>query len=71
MHTLTILTPENLYQHPDGFAIEYAQNALIATDDSDNFVIVPIGKGKLLELSRQLYDIARRVPDSERKEGLK
>ncbi|MDP2769460.1 MAG: hypothetical protein Q8O81_06465 [Giesbergeria sp.] len=63
MHTLTILTPENLYQHPDGFAIEFAQNALIATDDSDNFVIVPIGKRKLLELSRKLYDIAQRMKD--------
>lgn len=63
MHTLTILTPENLYQHPDGFAIEYAQHALIATDDADNFVIVPIGKRNLLELSRQLYDIAQRMKD--------
>lgn len=63
MHTLTILTPETLYQHPDGFAIEYAQNALIATDDSDNFVIVPIGKRNLLELSRKLYDIAQRMKD--------
>lgn len=63
MHTLTILTPENLYQHPDGFAIEYAQHALIATDDADNFVIVPIGKRNLLELSRKLYDIAQRMKD--------
>ena len=63
MNTLTILTPETLYQHPDGYAIEYAQNALIATDDADNFVIVPVGKGKLLELSRKLYDIAQRMKD--------
>lgn len=63
MHTLTILTPETLYQHPDGYAIEYAHNVLIATDDADNFLIVPIGKGKLLELSRKLYDIAQRMKD--------
>ncbi len=59
MHTLTILTPETLYQHPDGYAIEYAQNALIATDDADNFVIVPIGKPELLALSRKLAAIAQ------------
>ncbi|ART52031.1 hypothetical protein CBP34_10735 [Acidovorax carolinensis] len=57
-----VLTPETLYQHPDGYAIEYAQNALIATD-ADNFVIVPIGKRNLLELSRKLYDIAQRMKD--------
>ena len=54
------LTPENLYRHPDGWTISYAENALIATDDDLNFVIVPIGRACLLELSKQLYDIGMR-----------
>lgn len=51
------LTPETLYRHPDGWTIGYAKNALIATDDELNFVIVPIGHICLLELSKKLYDI--------------
>ena len=54
-----VLVPVNLYSHPDGLAIAYAENALIATDDEDNFVIIPIGRHYLLELSRKLYDIAQ------------
>lgn len=50
-------TPEILYRHPDGWIIGYAKNALIATDDELNFVIVPIGKSMLLELAKKLYDI--------------
>lgn len=52
-----MLTPEILYRHPDGWTISYAENALIATDDDLNFVIVPIGWQCLLELSKKLYDI--------------
>jgi len=52
-----VLTPEILYRHPDGWIISYVENALIATDDDLNFVIVPIGGVMLLELSKKLYDI--------------
>ncbi len=51
------LTPTLLYRHPDGWTISYAENALIATDDDLNFVIVPIGLQCLLELAKKLYDI--------------
>ncbi len=52
------LTPETLYRHPDGFCLSYSENALIASDDESNFVIVPIGKPMLLGLAKKLYDIA-------------
>ena len=52
------LTPTTLYKHPDGWTISYGENALIATDDDLNFVIVPIGNICLLELSKKLHDIA-------------
>jgi hypothetical protein len=55
--TTTTLTPETLYAHPDGWTIGYAKNALIATDDELNFVIVPIGPDGLLALAKRLYDI--------------
>ena len=55
--TTPTLTPELLYRHPDGWNISYAENALIAIDDELNFVIVPIGRECLLELSKKLYDI--------------
>jgi hypothetical protein len=51
------LTPEAIYRHPDGFCLSYSENALIASDDESNFVIVPIGKPMLLELAKKLYDI--------------
>ncbi len=51
------LTPKLLYKHPDGWTISYAENALISTDDDQNFVIVPIGNICLLELSKKLYEI--------------
>jgi len=51
------LTPTTLYRHPDGWTICYSENALIATDDDLNFVIVPIGRVMLLELSKKLYNI--------------
>lgn len=57
------LTPQTLYKHPDGFVISYSQYALIATDDELNFVICPIGKTMLLELSRKLYVIANGMKD--------
>ena len=60
-----VLVPVNLYKHPDGLTIDYAENALIATDEEDNFVIIPIGRHYLLELSRKLYDIAQRMSDAE------
>lgn len=52
------LAPVTLYRHPDGWTIGYSENALISTDDELNFVIVPIGRQDLLELSKKLYDIA-------------
>jgi len=52
-----VLTPTTLYRHPDGWTISYSENALIATDDDLNFVIVPIGRECLLELSKKLYEI--------------
>ena len=60
-----VLTPETLYRHPDGWAIQYSENALIATDDEDNLVTIPIGRHYLLELSRKLYDIAQSMDDTE------
>jgi len=51
------LAPVTLYQHPDGWTICYCENALIATDDDLNLVIVPIGRPMLLELAKKLYDI--------------
>ncbi|GEM_PF-4268584 len=51
------LIPKLLYRHPDGWTISYKENALIATDDDLNFVIVPIGREGLLELSKKLFDI--------------
>lgn len=56
-----VLTPIALYEHPDGFAIDYAENALIARDDEDNHTIVPIGQVQMLELSRKLYEIAQKM----------
>jgi hypothetical protein len=55
--TTPTLAPKLLYRHPDGWTISYSENALIATDDELNFVIVPIGKTMLLELAKKLYDI--------------
>ena len=51
------LIPTPLYRPPDGWTISYGDNALIVTDDDLNFVIVPIGREGLLELSKKLYDI--------------
>lgn len=53
-----LLTPQTLYRHPDGWTIAFGNNALIATDDESNFVLVPIGRVGLLELAKRLYDIA-------------
>lgn len=52
-----VLVPITLYQHPDGWSIQYAENKLIATDDEDNFVIVPIGKHFMHELVGKLEAI--------------
>ncbi len=51
------LIPKLLYRRPDGWTSSYSENALIATDDDLNFVIVPIGREGLLALSKKLYDI--------------
>jgi hypothetical protein len=53
-----VLAPVTLYRHPDGWTIQYAENMLIATDDEDNFVIVPIGKHFMHELIGKLEAIA-------------
>lgn len=58
-----VLTPQPLYEHPDGFTLAYADRALIATDGDLNFVIVPIGRECLLELSRSLYCIATKMKE--------
>ena len=58
-----VLTPQPLYEHPDGFTIAYGNRALIATDDDLNVVIVPIGRECMLELSRSLYNIATKMKE--------
>jgi len=51
------LIPKLLYRHPDGWTISYSENALITTGDDLSFVIMPIGREGLLELSKKLFDI--------------
>lgn len=58
------LTPEILYNHPVGWTIGYGNNALIATDDDLNFVIVPIGREGLLLLAKKLYDIGMKQSEN-------
>ena len=52
------LIPTEIYEHPDGYGISVAKNALIAWTDEGNFVVLPIGKPMMLELSKKLYDLA-------------
>ncbi len=51
------LTSTPLCRYPDRWTINDAENAVIATDDDQNFVIVPIGKIMLLKIAKKLFDI--------------
>ena len=46
-----------VYQHPDGFALVFHDNALIATDDDGKAVSLPIGPLGLVELAAELNAI--------------
>ena len=46
-----------VYSHPDGFALAFNDNALIATDDNGKAVSLPIGPLGLVELAAELDTI--------------
>ena len=46
-----------VYSHPDGFALAFNDNTLIATDDDGKTVSLPIGPLGLVELAAELDTI--------------
>ena len=46
-----------VYSHPDGFALDFNDNALTATDDDGKSVSLPIGPLGLVELAAELNAI--------------
>ena len=51
--------PDNtLYEHPDGFTLDFDDNNLIATDDDGKAVSLPIGSTGLVELGHALLALA-------------
>ena len=47
-----------VYSHPDGFALAFNDNTLIATDDNGKTVSLPIGPLGLVELGNALLALA-------------
>ena len=47
-----------VYSHPDGFALVFNDNTLIATDDNGKTVSLPIGPLGLVELGNALLVLA-------------
>ena len=59
-HTTNIKTDATLvYEHPDGFTLAFNDNVLIATDDEDNTVCLPIGPLGLIALGELLTAIGK------------
>ena len=48
-----------VYQHPDGFTLAFCDDELVATDDEDNIVCIPIGSLGLIALGELLAAIGR------------
>lgn len=51
-------TTTTIYSHPDGFQLAYGDHELIATDENDNVVRLPIGLPKIAEMAEKLTAIA-------------
>lgn len=47
-----------VYNHPDGFTLDFNDHTLIATDDDGKTVFLPIGPLGLLELGNALLALA-------------
>ena len=47
-----------VYSHPDGFTLAFNDHTLIATDDEDNAVSLPIGRLGLVDLGNALLVLA-------------
>ena len=52
-----------LYEHPDGFTLDFDDNSLIATDDDGKSVSLPIGPTGLKELGNALLVLAAEQED--------
>ena len=58
-----------LYAHPDGYRLSFAHGALVAVDDNDREVHLPIGPVGLAELAAQLAALAVEADDIGHEEG--
>ena len=58
-----------LFSHPDGYRLSFAHGELVAMDDNDNEVRIPIGPIDIAQLSAQLADLAVEADDIGHEEG--
>ena len=58
------LLNNTLYEHPDGFTLDFDDNSLIATDDDGKAVSLPIGPTGLKELGNALLVLAAEQEDT-------
>ena len=58
-----------LFDHPDGFRLSFSHGELVATDDNDNVVRLPIGTLDIARLSAQLATLATEADDIGHQEG--
>lgn len=58
-----------LFEHPDGYRLSFAHGELVAMDDNDNTVRLPIGPVGLAELAAQLAAMAVEADDIGHEEG--
>ena len=58
-----------VYNHPDGFTLAFNDHTLIATDDNEKTVSLPIGPLGLVELGNALLALAAEQDDKLKREG--